>query len=66
MERAAAENTDTHLEHDSNAVAIAEGGGHAGALLASDDVDMTWEKVSGNLRLYGRLSLTCLVRLSLG
>ena len=45
MEKAAVENDDTHLERESNAVAIAEGGGHAGALLASDDVDMTWDKV---------------------
>ncbi|KZV77493.1 hypothetical protein PENSPDRAFT_679048 [Peniophora sp. CONT] len=57
MERAAAENTDTHLEHDSNAVAIAEGGGHAGALLASDDVDMTWEKTIPWLRSITKLPI---------
>ncbi|VDB86498.1 unnamed protein product [Peniophora sp. CBMAI 1063] len=57
MESAAAENDSTHLEHDSSAVAIAEGGGHAGALLASDDVDMTWEKTIPWLRSITRLPI---------
>jgi L-lactate dehydrogenase (cytochrome) len=42
MER---ENADS--EQEKNAVAIAEGGGTAGMLLADDDVDITWAKVKG-------------------
>jgi L-lactate dehydrogenase (cytochrome) len=45
MKRASAENPSTQLETDANAIAMAESGGTAGALLASDDLDLTWSRV---------------------